>query len=318
MTTFSVRLEFVLKALSISRGRLGADLAVDKSVVSRWLSGSRAPTSHNMAAITALIGTRVKGFTMLDWELSLDDLAARLGIVEAREEASPIMADEAISFRLVKRSTAETAALGERFIGLWRCTRPAFARTDVFIREHMHIFPVGHRLAVNYFCAHFDWPGWLLMTNQRLDILVEDTDLVHLLLAPPQTPFVYSMDGVVLTSAADDFRTPSASRIFIERVSPWEADDDTMDTLMAEARAAQVTWAWDEIDPDLRSHLNPEIGPTAMRGGGDHILRLPQNVTMGRGGYYPNAATPTISYVKVPPREVAASGSLLGTGQRRK
>ena len=33
---FSARLALALKALSLSRGRLAADLAVDKSVVSRW------------------------------------------------------------------------------------------------------------------------------------------------------------------------------------------------------------------------------------------------------------------------------------------
>ena len=36
---FPSRLLLALKALSISRGRLAVELAVDKSVISRWLSG---------------------------------------------------------------------------------------------------------------------------------------------------------------------------------------------------------------------------------------------------------------------------------------
>jgi hypothetical protein len=35
---FCRKLELVLKALSTSRGRLAADLGVDKSIVGRWVS----------------------------------------------------------------------------------------------------------------------------------------------------------------------------------------------------------------------------------------------------------------------------------------
>ena len=34
------KLEFVLKALSMSRGRLAAQLGVDKSAVGRWVTGN--------------------------------------------------------------------------------------------------------------------------------------------------------------------------------------------------------------------------------------------------------------------------------------
>ena len=76
---FPARLLLVLKALSISRGRLASELAVDKSVISRWLSGGQAPSGENLANLTALVASRRPGFTLLDWEAEPEDLAARLG-----------------------------------------------------------------------------------------------------------------------------------------------------------------------------------------------------------------------------------------------
>ncbi|HEX8448913.1 MAG TPA: helix-turn-helix transcriptional regulator, partial [Allosphingosinicella sp.] len=88
---FAARLELVLKALSISGGRLAADAGVDKSLVSRWRSGSVTPSSHNLARLTHVIAARRPGFTMLDWELDIPALAARFG-VEAPAPAVPAQA----------------------------------------------------------------------------------------------------------------------------------------------------------------------------------------------------------------------------------
>eukprot|EP01035_Chromulina_nebulosa_P002274 gene2273-biopygen1935 len=48
---FAERLRLVLKALSISGGRLAADACVDKSLVSRWCSGAVTPSEHNLARL---------------------------------------------------------------------------------------------------------------------------------------------------------------------------------------------------------------------------------------------------------------------------
>ena len=41
---FAHKLGLVLKACNLSRGRLAQTVGVDKSVVSRWVSGGQAPT----------------------------------------------------------------------------------------------------------------------------------------------------------------------------------------------------------------------------------------------------------------------------------
>lgn len=59
MSAFSDKFTLALKALSLSRGRLAADLGVDKSVVGRWATGVMTPSAHNMSRLTALIAGQV-------------------------------------------------------------------------------------------------------------------------------------------------------------------------------------------------------------------------------------------------------------------
>ena len=284
MEGFADRLTFVMKALSLSRSRLAAELGVDKSVVSRWFAGARAPTAHNLAEITALVAARAPGFNVLDWDLPIEALTQRLGI---GGPAQAVDLEEALTFGFVKRSAAETEALGARYVGLWRCTNNAFSSLDKVMRQHLLVFPAaGGRLAVRLFSERYDWPGWLLMTNQRLDILVEDFDLVHMMLAPPRAPFIHVMDGLVMTAAADEFMTPTAAVIHLERISPVGAEAETVAGLVEEARRMPLLVDRATLDPVLSAHLTPDVGPKAHAEGGDLVLRVSRERTLGRGGFF--------------------------------
>jgi transcriptional regulator with XRE-family HTH domain len=63
---FSEKLGLVLKALSMSRGQLAAQLGVDKSIVGRWATGAVQPSAHNLSRLTGLVAGRVDGFITLD------------------------------------------------------------------------------------------------------------------------------------------------------------------------------------------------------------------------------------------------------------
>ena len=63
---FTARLELILKALSLTRGRLAAELGVDKSLVGRWVSGAVKPSALNLERLTAFVARRQPGFTLLD------------------------------------------------------------------------------------------------------------------------------------------------------------------------------------------------------------------------------------------------------------
>jgi transcriptional regulator with XRE-family HTH domain len=87
-TPFSDNLRLVLKLLSMSAARLASELAVDKSVVSRWLNGSVQPSAHNLSRLSAFVAGRLVGFRALDWERTPESLAETFG-ADPRAAAGP-------------------------------------------------------------------------------------------------------------------------------------------------------------------------------------------------------------------------------------
>lgn len=75
---FSQKLGLLLKAHNLSRARLAQVVGIDKSVVSRWVSGVQAPTDHNLSLLTQVIATHRPGFCRFDWDLDLNIFKARL------------------------------------------------------------------------------------------------------------------------------------------------------------------------------------------------------------------------------------------------
>jgi pimeloyl-ACP methyl ester carboxylesterase/transcriptional regulator with XRE-family HTH domain len=85
---FAQKLDLVLKALNLSRGRLAQTLGVDKSVVSRWVSGATLPTDNNMSLLTEAVARHRSDFGRLDWELDAIAFAARLGVTRPKARVS--------------------------------------------------------------------------------------------------------------------------------------------------------------------------------------------------------------------------------------
>ncbi|MCX7365251.1 MAG: helix-turn-helix domain-containing protein [Alphaproteobacteria bacterium] len=87
---FARKFGLVLKTLNLSRGRLAQAVGIDKSVVSRWASGTTVPTDHNLSLLTEAIVRHKADFGRHDWDLDVDAFTARLGI--AREAPAPAAA----------------------------------------------------------------------------------------------------------------------------------------------------------------------------------------------------------------------------------
>jgi ribosome-binding protein aMBF1 (putative translation factor) len=64
---FAERLSLALRAANLSGAQLSAAVGVDKSVVSRWLSGQVQPTSYNLARISAALAKVNPRFNMILW-----------------------------------------------------------------------------------------------------------------------------------------------------------------------------------------------------------------------------------------------------------
>ncbi len=143
---FAARLGLVMKALSISGGRLAADVGVDKSLVSRWCSGSVTPSAHNLTRITQAIAARHPGFTMLDWELDLPALAARFGVAvpaaaTSATDAIPSAFAEWLSIPTLRDAALAGASLHAALAGIWRTTRPSPEFRGKFAHDHAILEP---------------------------------------------------------------------------------------------------------------------------------------------------------------------------------
>ncbi len=64
---FAERLDLALKALNLSCTQLAAQVGVDKSLISRWMSGRMRPTGYNLARISEVLARAKPGFNTLYW-----------------------------------------------------------------------------------------------------------------------------------------------------------------------------------------------------------------------------------------------------------
>ncbi|HEY7852607.1 MAG TPA: helix-turn-helix transcriptional regulator [Caulobacteraceae bacterium] len=284
----SEKLAFALKALSLSRIQLAAELGVDKSVVGRWVTGAVAPSAHNLAKLTVLVAERVSGFTVLDWDRDLGGLAAALG-VETYDPAAgiaPVFGD-GLPLALLDQSASITRLRGGAYEGFFRSTRPYAQYPGKFIHDHMLIRRrenglVGYHMKTGGVSVE----GWvLLLQNQLFCIGSELTSgsMAFAIFNGVSTVTAGRLDGLILSCALDTARTPTATAMVVDRIGDI-TDDEAADRAHLIELASHEPVAPDgSLDPDLVVHLLRNSGPEAWARGGDLLLRMPLLRSLSRG-----------------------------------
>ena len=284
---FAVKLELTLKALSLSRGRLAADLGVDKSVVGRWVTGAVKPSAHNLVALTAYIATRVPGFAILDWDRDLDGLARVLGADPAGINGSAGGgAFGALPLRYLPEIMATTATRGASYEGFFRTTRPFAAQPGRFIHDQCMIRkdPGGLlRLRLGTWGVFVE--GWVLPLNAQVFFIgsqLTSGSLVFGVFNGSPALSVDLVDGIMLSAILDIGQTPTATACIFERIG-FLSDDPQADDLRFEEAATHDPLAPEaSISPNLANHLARDIGPTQMAIGGDWLLQMPLKRSVSR------------------------------------
>jgi transcriptional regulator with XRE-family HTH domain len=285
---FSAKFEFVLKALSMSRGRLGAELGVDKSIVGRWARGVSKPSADNLARLTNLVAARVTGFTVLDWERDPAGLARILG-------ADPETAPRARTWRLDERSHGElldqilatTRRRGAAYQGFYLSTRPFATCPGRFIRDRMMIrHDENDLLRFDLRCGGVRVEGWVLPQDNQLFVVGAESasgSLAFGIFNGVSTARAAMIEGLLLSCALDAGRTPTACAMVFERVGELTGKASADDARFAELAAGEGLAAEGSVPEDLQAHLTRNIGPDQLAFGGDWLLRLPLTRSLSRG-----------------------------------
>jgi hypothetical protein len=280
--SFGAKFALALKALSISRVQLAADLKVDKSVIGRWVAGTVQPSDHNLSRLTALIAGRVEGFTALDWDRSPAELAAVLG---ARPPA-PV----GLPLPLLEQIRSTTALRGAAYEGFFRSTRPYVLQPGLFVHDHGIIRLDEHGLlSLRMGTAGTFVEGWMLPLHNQLFCVAADVTSGALLFGifnGVATPRAQVLDGLTLGPALDAGRTPTAYAMMFERIGDLSGDRAADDARFAELAARDPLAPEGSISPGLRAHLIRDIGPAQLAVGGDFLLRMPLSRSIARGPAY--------------------------------
>ena len=279
---FSAKLDLVLRALSMSRGRLSAAVGVDKSLVGRWASGAVTPSEHNLANITRVIAERRPGFTMMDWDREPGGLAEMFGVdlVAIRSSAAPDSSTrpaEGLPLPGLEESRAITARRAATYEGFWRTTRPSMIMPGRFFYDHgMVRRDATGLMKMTMGGDSLLFEGYMMPAEHHIYIVLTDTvghTPVFIIFNGVALQKAAMLEGLVLASALDASRTPTAHPLVMERIGELSGDDAADDAHFREILMRDPVATEEQLPEPVRRHLLRDFGPTAAAAGGDLMLR---------------------------------------------
>lgn len=292
-TPFSVNLRLALKMLSLSAAGLASELAIDKSVVSRWLNGSVQPSAHNLARLSALVARRVAGFTALDWERAPESLArlfgADPGAIPGIRPLSPGQ-----PFAGWDEMLAGAASRGAPYEGFFRTTRPHPRAAGRFLHEYAMI----RRDAAGVFRIAMG-----SVESRAEGLLIALHGLVYCIATELKSGTIQFgifngttasrmevFDGLILIPGADMGRAPTATAMLCERIGELSGDREADDKRYDELASHNPVVPEGSTPPHIVAHLTRDCGAQALAQGGDWLLSMSLMRSLSRGPEYEKAA----------------------------
>ncbi|MDP3173433.1 helix-turn-helix transcriptional regulator [Phenylobacterium sp.] len=267
----------------MSRGRLAADLGVDKSLVGRWASGTVTPSAHNLENLTRLIASRQPGFTMLHWDRELDELGRVFGVEPAPTPATvsyipPPVAPVGLPLPGLDLARLVTERRAGTYEGFWRSTRPSIAMPGRLFHDHGMIRrgPDGI-LQFTMGGSGLLFDGWMLPVEGQLFAILFDTvgqTPVFLIFNGVALHKATQLDGLILAAALNAARTPSAYPVVLERIGDLTGDCEADDARCQELLASDPAAPDGSVPEDIRRHLIRDIGPEAVKSGAGELFLL--------------------------------------------
>ena len=284
--SFAAKLDLTLKALSMSRGRLAADLQVHKSGVARWLSGQALPSDYNLERLTALVAARRPDFSMLDWDRDLAGFAEALGAARAprkgqRAEGLPL--PPALMDQILATSELRASA----YEGFFRTTRPVALAPNQFLHDHGIVRrDASGLLTFRMGIAGTELEGWLIPMHQHVfSISCQPLTgaMVFGIFNGVLQRRVEVLDGISLSQAPDAGRTITAAPAILHHIGPLSGDVEADEAHYQALIRLPPLAPEGSVPPEIRDHLLRDIGPKEAALGGELLMTMALARSMSRG-----------------------------------
>ncbi len=285
---FPAKLALAMKILSLSRGRLAAELRVDKSVVARWLGGVNAPSGHNLSSLTTTIAGRRPGFTGLDWEHDLEAFTLALGVeAPTHTPATPSIETSWLPPEVLKEALMTTEARGGAYEGFWRSTRPAIDQPGRFMVDRILIRRGAHGLLTfRLTVADMVFEGVAFPSQAQLFAFCADPNTGVFIFSISNTVLrnrADVMDGLTLTLQRVGGGVPVAGAFVMERTGLLSDDPAADDARHAAMAAGDPLAPEGSVAEDVVAHLTQSVSAVAQAAGGAFLLAMPFGQSMSRG-----------------------------------
>lgn len=283
-TPFSEKLELVLKVFSMSRAQLASALAVDKSLVGRWVSGAVSPSAHNMANLTRFVAARQAGFTMLDWDRELGGFAAVFGAHRPGHPAAD--AFDGLPLPIMDQIRAATASRAGDVECFFRTTRPSQALPGRYLHDQgMVRLEASGLLEIRMGVRETAYRGWLMPVGGQFYCVATDGATGAMIFAvfssaPPGK--IQRLDGITVGRIEGVMPGIGASTIVLDRIAELSGDRDADDKRFRENLGRDPLAPEGSIPDEVVAILSRDFGPSEMAKGGDWLLNLPFHRSLSR------------------------------------
>lgn len=275
---FAAKLDLLMKALSISRGRLAQESGLDKSLISRWVAGRVSPLALNLERVTVALARRRPGFTMLDWDRPLAEFARQFGgsdtpaALASGTRALPLHDD------VLTPARAETARRGERYEGFYWIYRRSFGRPGRQGRLAVWIHQRDGLLELREAAPGFEYRGWGVLLQNRLycTFTEEGTEVMAFMIVnAARAPHSQVLHAIFLGAASDGQLTPKAAPAALVRVGDLSGDTAQDEATWRALAATGGDVRQDEVPPAVQAYLDRDFGPAAHAKGGPDMVTAP-------------------------------------------
>lgn len=285
-TAFREKLGLVLKTLVLSRTGLAAALNVDKSLVGRWAAGAVIPSEHNLVHLTRFIGTRVEGFTLLDWERDVSDFARVLTaghVGESREKAAAVAVPDFIPPAIFEEGRRGAELRGAAYEGYWMSLRASSDLPGRFLRDITMIrrrpdgligFTTGIERERYY--------GWALLLQHQLFSIGWDEPhgtLMFGIFNGVARQRAEVLDGLQIATLRDAGSSPACSACVMFRIADLSGDEEKDGAFFTDkVEALDPIVPPEEVPADVRRRLAETTSDTAPG-----LMRMFFSTSLARG-----------------------------------